>query len=134
MRKLFWALALGFFSFILWIIYQADSGGSNLFFDWVRRTPYGDKIGHFFLFGTLTLLVIPATGFRAWQPKGLPIFYGAIGVFLFVLLEEISQLFFATRTFDFIDLAADLGGISLCSGLVALVHGGWRRRASRDVA
>jgi hypothetical protein len=130
MRKWLWILALGFFFFILWVIYLADSGGSSVFFDWVRKTPNGDKIGHFFLFGVLTLLMIAASGFRVCRIKWLPLYYGAIGVFLFVLLEEISQIFFATRTFDLKDLTADVAGISFFSGLAALIHGQLKKGSS----
>jgi VanZ family protein len=38
---------------------------------------------------------------------------GAVIVLVFALIEELSQLFFMHRTFDLIDVAADLIGITL---------------------
>ncbi|SDJ82033.1 hypothetical protein SAMN04488540_1148 [Ferrimonas sediminum] len=110
-RKGIGLLGIGFFGFILWIIYLANSGGDSVFFDLVRHLPYGDKLGHFCLFGLLTLAANLGTGLRTvlfgrW-------YLGTTLVSLFVLLEELSQILLPRRTFDLADLAADLAGIVL---------------------
>ncbi len=122
MRTLISSLALAFFAFILWIIYQADAGASNLFLDFVRRTPYADKVGHLGLFGLLTLLVNLASACRGirWQRLTLP--YGTLAVLSFVLLEELSQYFFPSRTLDGKDLLADALGIAAFTWLSLVLH------------
>ena len=110
MRKLLKVSTVVFLLFILWIIYSADAGKNTIFFDIVNTLPYGDKIGHFFLFGFLTLLLNLALNFKPvklWQK--LPL--GTVLVSIFVLLEELSQVFFPNRTLDIADLIADGLGI-----------------------
>jgi polysaccharide biosynthesis protein VpsQ len=114
------AAGLSFLLFILWIIYQANTGGSSLFFDFVRTIPHGDKFGHAGLFGTLTLLAVLGTRFRIFRVGKLRIYIGAAAVTIFVIGEEASQYFIPSRTFDLGDLAADFVGIALAT-LVASV-------------
>lgn len=104
-------LAIGFFGFIGWVIYLANTGQKSVFFDLVAAIPYGDKLGHFFLFGLLTLFINLAFKFKASVIGGVKIYWAALIVFTFVLLEEFSQYFIATRSFDLVDLLADLSGI-----------------------
>ncbi len=112
--------AVSFFSFLLWIIYLANTGRSSVFFDLVKALPYGDKIGHFVLFGTLTLLASLALKAKHFFiANKVRLYWGAIAVFAFALGEEISQAFVATRTFDLIDLSADVLGICAASWLVS---------------
>lgn len=111
MSKLMIALATAFFIFILRIIYLANTGGDSLFFDFIGSIPYGDKLGHFCLFGTLTFLSILASRFRCFRIRKHKIYYAAAIVSAFVLSEEISQAFIPSRTFDFVDLGADALGI-----------------------
>lgn len=49
--------AIGFTDFILWILYLANTGGQSIFFEWVNAVPYGDKLGHFGLFGMLAIFM-----------------------------------------------------------------------------
>ncbi len=81
-----------------------------MFFDLVNWIPFGDKIGHFFLFGILTLVVNITLKFKEiklWMQ--LPL--GSVIVSALVLLEELSQTFFPNRTLDISDLIADGLGI-----------------------
>jgi len=100
-----------FFLFICWVILQADTGAENIFFVIVRTLPYGDKVGHFILFGMLALLSIVALKGENIQLGRFQAPLGAVIVLGFAVLEELSQLFFINRTFDLIDLSADLLGI-----------------------
>ena len=108
-------LAMAVFSFILWVIYLANTGGRSIFFDMIKAIPYGDKVGHMLLFGTLTYVVNIAWRCRHFKLAGIPLYYGTALVSIFVLSEEISQGFIPLRTLDIIDLAADAVGISLFS-------------------
>ena len=107
-------------TFILRIIYLADTGWDSIFFKLVKSTPYGDKVGRFFIFGGLTLVSNLATKLKTYSVAKLPVYVGTLLVIAFAVLEELSQEFFPTRTFDFKDLAADGLGILACSYLTYL--------------
>ena len=108
-------LAIAFLAFIAWVIYMANAGQSSVFFDFVAAIPYGDKVGHAGLFGTLTFLAVLASRFAGWKAYNTKLYFGAIAVTLFVIGEEISQVFIPSRTFDFTDLSADAVGILLAA-------------------
>ncbi|WDE05106.1 VanZ family protein [Thalassomonas viridans] len=103
--------ALLCFVFICWNILEANSAGNNIFFELVRSLPYGDKLGHLVLYGTLSLLTIIAFNHRCVQVKGYPLPLGALVVLALALAEELSQLFLSNRTFDMADISADIAGI-----------------------
>ncbi|GGP79912.1 VanZ family protein [Shewanella ulleungensis] len=110
-------VAAGFFCFIIWIIYLANTGGGSIFFELIRYIPYGDKVGHMLLFGLLTFVANLALQSRHFLLGRIPLYYGAVLVSIFVLSEEISQGFIPSRTLDIIDLIADAVGITLFSYL-----------------
>ncbi|AQU81524.1 MULTISPECIES: VanZ family protein [unclassified Halomonas] len=130
MHKFITALAVTFFIFIVWIIYLANTGGSSVFFDLVRSIPYGDKLGHFCLFGFLTLVVVAALRFRTITFGRFQVYYGAILVAVFALGEELSQALLPSRTFDFLDLTADALGILAASLVASLVNKKLRKKSS----
>lgn len=105
--------ALAFLLFIVWVIYMANAGHNSVFFDFVAAIPYGDKLGHVGLFGTLTFLTVLASKFTGWTLNNTRLYFAAIAVTLFVIGEEISQAFIPSRTFDVADLSADAVGILL---------------------
>ena len=109
--------AAGFFAFICWIIWLADTGRSSVFFDLVKMLPYGDKLGHFCLFGLLTLGSNAALQFRKARLGWIAVPLGSLLVLCFVLLEEFSQHFVPGRTLDLLDLLADSAGIALFTWL-----------------
>ncbi|MGB0937097.1 MAG: VanZ family protein [Colwellia sp.] len=116
-----------FFVFILWIIYLANTGQSSVFFKFVASIPYGDKVGHFCIFGVLTLaanflLKCKTLTFTFVSNKELNLYVGSMLVFLFALTEELSQFFIANRTLDIFDLLADILGIVIFSFLTACLH------------
>ncbi len=122
MVKLFAGLSVLFSLFLGWIIFSASTGQSNLFFELVKRVPYGDKWGHLLLFGTLTFLVNLGTNFRRVYLGGFRPYLGAIAVAVFVFIEECSQAYLPQRTFDLFDLFADALGIFLFSWLSYLIE------------
>ncbi|TVP43499.1 MAG: VanZ family protein, partial [Halomonas sp.] len=99
-----------------------NTDGSSIFFDLVRAIPYGDKLGHFCLFGFLTLVVVVALRFRAVTVGKFRIYYGVILVAVFALGEELSQALLASRTFDLLDLTADTLGILAASLVASLLN------------
>ena len=112
-------IALGFFGFIGWVIYLANTGQKSVFFDLVAAIPYGDKLGHFCLFGLLTLFINLAFKFKTMNVSGRPIYLAVLIVSTFVILEELSQHFVESRTLDFVDLIADFAGIAVFSAFSA---------------
>lgn len=101
------------FLLIIWAIISADIGTQNIVFTFIKSIPHGDKIAHFFLYGILTFLFNIALGFRALRFKHYQGQWGAIMVFLFAIVEEISQYFFPNRTLSLADVIADGAGIGL---------------------
>ncbi|WDD99404.1 VanZ family protein [Thalassomonas actiniarum] len=103
--------ALLFLLFISWNIFAANKGDNNIFFELVRSLPYGDKLGHLVLYGTLSQLTVIAFNHKCLMVKGYPLPLGALLVLSLALIEEMSQLFLVNRTFDFADISADIAGI-----------------------
>lgn len=104
-------LAILFCLFIIGIILLADLGMLG-FLGILNQIPYGDKVGHFILYGVLTLL-LDLTLFRS-RPHlrpGLIALQVALVLALLIGLEEYSQQFFAKRSFDLVDLAFSYLGV-----------------------
>ena len=108
--------AILFTIFIVLVIILADRGllGPLHF---IYDFPYGDKAGHFILYGLLNFFITLASirSLLRFDPKRVAL---SIGLILAMLIgaEEYSQKFFANRTFDLIDLLASY---------IGLVVGGW---------
>ncbi|MBB1353021.1 VanZ family protein [Pseudoalteromonas sp. SR45-5] len=111
MHKLISTISVVFLGFIVWIIYLANTAQHSIFFEFVASIPYGDKLGHFCLFGLLTLGANFAFKLKSFTLLSLKIYLGSSVVFVFVLVEELSQYFIPSRTLDATDLLADIVGI-----------------------
>ncbi len=133
MYKLMLVFAAAFFSFILWIIYLANTGGHSVFFDLIRGIPYGDKVGHFCLFGLLTFIATVGLKFKTFSLVNFRVYYGAALVLLFVIFEELSQAFIPARTLDSMDLLADFFGIGFAS-LFAYFINAYRLKKTNEQA
>ena len=98
-------LAVFFSLFIITIIILADRSALPPFVRAIYDFPYGDKVGHFIL--TLTFLPRHDRA-RGWVTL-------SVGLILAVLIaaEEFSQKYFASRTFDLVDLAASYVGLEV---------------------
>ena len=103
--------------FILLIIVLADTGNLGIL-KLVNRIPYGDKAGHFILYGILALLV-DLTFFQSLPHRSptLIAIICALILAVFIGLEEFSQQFFAERTFSYQDLIASYLGVIFFSWL-----------------
>jgi len=108
-----------FFAFIIAIIILADNGSLPPFIRAIYDFENGDKLGHFILYGLLTFFVtqtfLSALPFksRSWVTLSVGLIL-ALGI----ALEEYSQRYFPSRTFDLVDLLASFLGV-LVGGLVA---------------
>lgn len=112
--------------FMVGLVALADSGHGSQFFRMANRVPAGDKIGHFLLFGTLSFLVNLVLRAVEIQFGRICVLKGSSAVLFVATLEELSQLFMRSRSFDFADLAADILGIWLF-GWLAKKYLHWRR-------
>ena len=105
-------LAILFTLFIVLIIVLADMGTLPQHLGFLNKIPYGDKAGHFVLYGILTLL-IDLTLFRSLpirSPRLVAVSSGLI-LALIIGVEEFSQQYFSNRTFDLVDLLASYLGV-----------------------
>jgi VanZ family protein len=108
-----WLVFAGFTVFIVFVVYAANTGQGGRYWSFLDAIPYGDKLGHVLLMGTLCLLLNLALRCRTVGR----VLLGSVIIAVIVLGEELSQIFIATRTFDFGDLLADSVGILLASWL-----------------
>ena len=110
-----WLLPLSFFIFISYIIFLADTADYNFAFRVVGHIPYGDKICHALLYGMMAFLLNYGLGFRKLNLMAITPYMGSIIVLIFATLEECSQYYIPSRTFDLWDLGADFVGVVLFS-------------------
>jgi len=124
-----WLLPLSFFLFISYIIFLADTADYNFAFRVIGHVPYGDKIAHALLYGIMALLLNDALNFRRgrllsqhFKPlfaifgvMAITPYIGSTIVLIFATLEECSQYYIPSRTFDLWDLGADFVGVVLFS-------------------
>src|SRR5215510_2977583 len=104
-------LTFFFVLFILLIIVFADLGKLGIL-GVINQIPYGDKAGHFILYGILTLL-LDFTFIRALPARSPKLLVATIGLILALIIgvEEYSQQFFAKRTYDLVDLTFSYLGV-----------------------
>ena len=104
-------LAILFALFIALIIILADAGKLGVL-GFINQIPYGDKAGHFLLFGILTLL-LDLTFIRSLPNRDPKLVALLVGLILALLIgaEEYSQQFFNSRTFSLLDLAFSYLGL-----------------------
>jgi VanZ family protein len=103
-------LTVLFAIFIIIVIVLADMGRLG-FLGALYDFPYGDKVGHFTLFGILGFLVILTIlrSRRFADPKRVAIYWTLL-LALLITVEEVSQMYIASRTFDLLDLSFSYAG------------------------
>jgi len=115
-------LAILFTIFIILIIILADAGILKHYVGFIYEFPYGDKAGHFILYGILTLLIDLAL-FRSFpdqSPGQLAVRIGLV-LALVIGLEEFSQRYFSSRTSDLVDLMFSYLGVAFFSWLAVKI-------------
>ena len=108
--------------FIVLVIVLADAGKLGIL-ALINSIPYADKVGHFILYGILTLLV-DLTAIRARlkiTPKLTVVQCGLI-LALLIGLEEFSQRFFHSRHSDIVDLTFSYLGVIFFSWLALKIN------------
>ncbi len=101
--------------FIVLIIILADLGKLG-FLGILNSIPYGDKAGHFILYGILTLLLdLAFIRARPESSRRWIVLRIALILALLIGIEEYSQQFFANRTFSLLDLLFSYLGVAFFS-------------------
>ena len=110
-----WAILCGLA--IILIVVLADTQHLG-FLGIVYDIPYGDKVGHFVLFGLLSFFVNLAV-FEAQPRDNKTLLAIGTGLILAMLIgfEEFSQRWVPSRTFSLVDLSASYLGVALFSWL-----------------
>jgi polysaccharide biosynthesis protein VpsQ len=122
-------LAVLFAIFIGIVIVLADTANLG-FLHRVYEFPYGDKAGHFSLYGTLTLLAnLALFELRSEGDRRHLALEVSLTIAALVSLEELSQLWLPTRSPDWFDLLAGYAGIAVAACLAVRL-----RPASRSTA
>ncbi|MBH8567074.1 VanZ family protein [Nostoc sp. CENA67] len=83
----------------------------------ISKFPYYDTILHFLLLGIAAYLSHLALHKRKIQLLNIYLPLAPLIVIFFCLVDEMIQFFVPYRSFDLVDLAADLGGIVLFTWL-----------------
>ena len=103
--------AVAFIGFFIWIIVIADQADGVPWWSFIDQIPFGDKVGHFGLVGTLSLLCNLA--FTRWKSSPQRHITRTTWVLFFLLsLEEFSQGFIPHRHLDVFDWLADIAGLA----------------------
>ncbi len=127
-----WAVLFGVF--IVAVIVLADTRHLG-FLGRLYDFPYGDKVGHFLLFGLLSLLVNLAV-LERWRESEA--WHVVLGVSLILVgligLEEFSQRFFPARTSSIWDLTASYLGVALFAWAALRIAGTKRTTAANNKA
>lgn len=106
--------------FLISLVFLADEGKGKWMFALTNCVPWGDKLGHFILFGILSFLINLLLRAQKTTLFGFSVMKGSTIIMAIVTLEECSQRFFLSRTFDFVDLTADAIGIWFFARLAAI--------------
>jgi hypothetical protein len=112
-------VGLAYFAAIAVIVVLADLGTIGVWIDRIHSVPLGDKALHLVLAAGLAFF---ANAMRI--PRANLVLFPA------VMLEELSQRWIPDRTFDLLDMAADVIGLTLGSAIAI----GWMRRQAAAAA
>jgi VanZ family protein len=132
-KRFLWpSLAILFSLFICWIIFLADTGQKIFASTYVRHLPFGDKAGHFLLYGILAFLVNLALNNRKVNILSQRVLLGASLVLAFAVLEEFTQIYLSTRDFEVWDILCDLGGV-ICFSWLSIKVLVWQNKLSDEI-
>lgn len=105
--------AIIIFLLIVTGIYLSNSGQGSVIVGFVKGLPYGDKAGHFFLFGGLAFALNYALQLRCFSLGVITLPLGSSVVLSFAIAEEFTQFYIPSRSFDLLDIYSDVAGVCL---------------------
>ncbi|TRX55124.1 VanZ family protein [Thalassomonas sp. M1454] len=107
--------------FLLCFVQFRANAGQDVIVESIKNAiPFGDKVGHFFMYGLLAFAMNFALKFRSFG-KSLISQHGAVVILMISSVEEFSQMFVATRTFSLLDLTANFCGVLVFTWLAIKV-------------
>jgi VanZ family protein len=95
------------------------------------RIPGHDKTTHVLVTGVLCVMVRLAFPHATFTVMGRSMLRGTILLWTFVTLEECSQMFVASRSFDLTDLACNYLGLILFGVAAPSIAGAYRARTTQ---
>jgi VanZ family protein len=107
-------LAVLFALFIIGIVVLADTDRLGPL-GAIYGIPYGDKVGHFVLYGLLALFLNLAFLSRTHADPGRRVLTVSLTLAMLIGLEELSQFRFPDRTMDIADLLSGYAGVAIFS-------------------
>ena len=99
------------------VIFCADSGALRGLFRWINSVPFGDKVGHVFLIGIMAHLLNRALAGRCLRVSKTRWQMGGLIVAVLMTIEEFTQIWIPSRTFDWGDLLANYAGVIVAEWL-----------------
>ena len=106
-----WGFTAGWLVFVSAVVFCADRRLLSPVFRFISAHPGSDKVGHFVLIGGMAFLLNLSLDVREVRWLGVGWLLGSVLVGVVFTLEEISQIWIPSRTFDLLDLAGDYTGI-----------------------
>ena len=104
-------LLAGYVLFFIAVLIGADSGYLHQWVPDALTDTWWDKAGHVFFTGLLAVLANEALRYRFFKFGKRRLLVGTLIVVVLISIEECLQQYLPTRSFDLVDLAADLLGI-----------------------
>ncbi|MFV0388960.1 MAG: VanZ family protein [Pyrinomonadaceae bacterium] len=123
-------LAICYAVAILTAIALYDNKSTSYLFFKIATVQYLDKIVHFFALGSFSFIVNLAFEMRSVALRRFKISKGTLLILTFATLEEFSQIFMTTRSFELSDLASNTIGIILFAEIARLVYNYLTRESS----
>ena len=116
-----WGFTGAWLLFISAVVFCADRDWLTPAFRFITAHPGSDKVGHFVLIGGMAFLLNLSLDLREVRWLGRGWLLGGVLVGAVCTLEEISQIWMSSRTFDLLDLAGDYAGIVFFGWLAKVV-------------
>jgi polysaccharide biosynthesis protein VpsQ len=114
-----WLPFILFSALIVGITIADDLGRIRSIVNLITSVPGADKLGHAIFIGTLAFLLNYALAGRMVKIGRLKILLGCLIIAIAMTVEEFSQIWIPSRSFDLLDLAANYFGIAI-AGLLWL--------------
>lgn len=107
-----------FIVLVIFIMLSATFQWENPIMGLIKGFKYGDKFAHLILIGILAYCINYLLKFKTIKRFNQNLLVGTIAITVFITLEELSQIWISTRTFDLMDLSANYVGIAIATLII----------------
>ena len=104
-------ILVGYVLLFIAVLSGADSGYLHQWVPDALTDTWWDKVGHVFFTGLLAVLANEALRYQFFKFGERRLLVGTLIVVVVISIEELLQQYLPTRSFEILDLAADLSGI-----------------------